>query len=141
LPANSPPRAPSPTGPSARSPDGWSNSITGRIYHGADAAKAAAERFDLIHRQHGVPEDVELVAVTAEDPSLAIEDGRIWIARLIVRAGLAPSTSQASRLIEQGAISVDGQRVEDRAASVTASGEYLIQKGKRHFRRIRFDAA
>jgi tyrosyl-tRNA synthetase len=111
------------------------------LYHGADAAKAAAERFDLIHRQHGVPEDVELVAVAAEDPSLAIEDGRIWIARLIVRAGLAPSTSQASRLIEQGAISVDGQRVEDRAASVSASGEYLIQKGKRHFRRIRIDAA
>jgi tyrosyl-tRNA synthetase len=111
------------------------------LYHGADAAKTAAERFDLIHRRHGVPEDVPVVPVTADDPSLAVEDGRVWIPRLVVRTGLAPSTSQAARLIDQGAISVDGARVDDRAASVAASGEYLIQKGKRHFRRIRFEIA
>ena len=108
------------------------------LYHGGEAAARAADRFDLIHRQHGVPEDVEVLALSASDPELGAEGGLIWLPRLLVRAGLAPSTSQASRLLEQGAIAVDGTRVAERSATVPASGEYLLQKGKRHFCRIRF---
>jgi tyrosyl-tRNA synthetase len=109
------------------------------LYHGEEAARAAAERFDLIHRQHGVPEDVPVVTLSRDDPELAAEAGRVWLPRLLVRAGLAPSTSQAVRLIEQGAVSVDGERAAGRDAAVSAAGSHLLQRGKRHFARVDFE--
>jgi tyrosyl-tRNA synthetase len=107
-------------------------------YHGGDAAREAAERFDLVHRRHGVPDDVPTVSVDPAEADLDAADGRIWLPRLLVRAGLAPSTSQAVRLIEQGAVSVDGERVEQRDEQVNVEGERLLQRGKRHFARVRF---
>lgn len=107
-------------------------------HHGAAAAIDAANRFDLVHRDHGVPEDIPLVEIAADDEALGAEAGEVWLPRLLVRAGLAPSTSEASRLIKQGAVSVDGDRIQDRKASVATTGEYLLQRGKRHFVRARF---
>lgn len=107
-------------------------------YHGDDAATDAAARFDLVHRQRGVPDDVPVVEVRAGDAQLAAEGGRVWLPRLLVRAELAPSTSQAVRLIEQGAVSLEGEKVQRRDAEVPAHGEYLLQRGRRHFARIRF---
>jgi tyrosyl-tRNA synthetase len=107
-------------------------------YHGAEAAEQAAERFDLVHRQHGVPDDVPEFALSAEDEALAVESGEVWLPRLLVRVDLAPSNSQAVRLIEQGAVSVDGEKVENREAHLAAAGEYLLQRGKRHFARACF---
>lgn len=109
-----------------------------RQYHGAAAATVAAERFDLIHRQHGVPDDVPEVELSGSDAELGAEGGAVWLPRLLVRVGLAPSTSQAVRLIEQGAVSVDGVRAEGRDATVPVVGELLLQRGKRHFVRARF---
>jgi tyrosyl-tRNA synthetase len=108
------------------------------IYHGPDAAQAASERFDLVHRQHGVPEDIPELDLDAGAEALGVEDGLIWLPRLLVRAGLAPSTTQASRLIEQGAVLIDGQRATDKATRMEAHGSYVLQRGKRHFVRVRF---
>jgi tyrosyl-tRNA synthetase len=107
-------------------------------YHGRSAAADAAARFDLVHRERGVPDDVPTIEVSAGDPQLAVEGGHVWLPRLMVRAELAPSTSQAVRLIEQGAVTVDGQRVVGREAVVPAEGEHLLQRGRRHFARVRF---
>lgn len=106
-------------------------------YHGAAAAREAAGRFDTVHRRREVPDDVPELALDIADPELGAEAGGVALPRLLVRAGLAPSTSQATRLIEQGAVSVDGERVADRNARVTAPGEFLLQRGKRHFARVR----
>src|SRR5690606_31067040 len=105
-------------------------------YHGDAAAGRAAEHFDLVHRQRGVPENVPEYVLRADDPELGSEGGRVWLPRLMVRVGLAPSTSQAVRLIEQGAVSLDGERVEGREAGVPIAGEHLLQRGKRHFARV-----
>lgn len=107
-------------------------------YHGVVAAREAAARFDLVHRQRGVPDDVPLFEVSAGEAQLSAEGGSVWLPRLLVRAELAPSTSQAVRLIEQGAVMVDGAKVAAREATVQASGEHLLQRGRRHFARIRF---
>lgn len=109
-------------------------------YHGDAAAGRAADHFDLVHRQRGVPENVPEYVLRADDPELGSEGGRVWLPRLMVRVGLAPSTSQAVRLIEQGAVSLDGERVEGREAGVPIAGEHLLQRGKRHFARVRFEA-
>ena len=107
-------------------------------YHDESAAEDAAARFDLVHRQRGVPDDIAVVELSHADPALAAEGGRVWLARLLVRADLAPSTSQAVRLIEQGAVSLDGERVTEREATVDAAGEHLLQRGKRHFAKVLF---
>jgi tyrosyl-tRNA synthetase len=109
-----------------------------RQYHGAEAAAQASERFDLVHRRREVPDDIPRVEIAGDDPALGAEGGEVWLPRLLVRAGLAPSTSQATRLIDQGAIMVDGDRVEQRELRLTATGRYLLQKGKRHFAHIVF---
>ncbi|CAN5728428.1 tyrosine--tRNA ligase [soil metagenome] len=108
-------------------------------YHNAEAAKQSAERFDVVHKRKEVPEDVPSITLTPDDAGLGAEAGEVWLPRLLVRVGLAPSTSQAVRLIEQGAISVDGDRVKEREARLPTTGERLLQRGKRHFTRVRFE--
>jgi tyrosyl-tRNA synthetase len=107
-------------------------------YHGEEAATQAAERFDTVHRRREVPDDVRDVVLSGQDPELGVEQGQVWLARLLVRCGLAPSSSQAVRLIEQGAVTVDGEKVQDRNTRLAVTGEYLLQRGKRHFARVRF---
>jgi tyrosyl-tRNA synthetase len=109
-----------------------------RRYHGEEEARHAAEHFDLVHKEKGVPADIPLVELSAGDDALAAEAGEIWLPRLLVRVGLAPSTSQAVRLLEQGAVSVDGERAEGREARIAAVGEHVLQKGKRHFVKVVF---
>jgi tyrosyl-tRNA synthetase len=111
--------------------------IVGR-YAGEAAARDAAEHFDLVHRQRRVPDDIAEVVLDPDDPELLADAGEVWLPRLLVRSGLAPSTSQAARLMEEGAVTLDGERVERRDARVPVSGEYVLQKGKRHFVRVRF---
>jgi tyrosyl-tRNA synthetase len=125
----------------AREPYAAKRELASRIvelYHDADAARQAAERFDLVHRRREVPDDIATLAISGTDPEM-VEGGEVWLPRLLVRAGLAPSTSQAARLMEQGAVSVDGERVADRNARLPARGEYLLQRGKRHFARVGFE--
>ena len=107
-------------------------------YHGPDAAREAAEHFDVVHRQRAVPDDIEEVLLAADDPALGAEGGEVWLPRLLVRVGLAPSTSQGARLLEQGAVSVNGEKAEGRDARLPARGEHVLQKGKRHFVRVTF---
>ncbi|HET6230271.1 MAG TPA: tyrosine--tRNA ligase [Longimicrobiaceae bacterium] len=107
-------------------------------YHGPEAAEAAAAEFDRIFREHALPDEVPLVEVHPGDETLAAADGMVGLPRLLVRAGLAASNGAAMRLIEQGAISVAGEKVTARDATVPATGEVVLQKGKRHFARVRF---
>jgi len=104
-------------------------------FHGPAAADRAAAHFDRVHRERAVPEAVPEVVVPAAE--LVDADGRVWLPRLLVRAGLAGSTSEAGRLLEEGAIAVDEERVTDRATRLPAPGTYLLRRGKRRFARVR----
>jgi tyrosyl-tRNA synthetase len=100
-------------------------------FHGAEAAREAREAFDRVHREGGVPEDVDEVVGRA-DP----ESGTLWIGYALQEAGLVDSTSEAIRMLEQGAVRVDGETVDDRDTQL-APGSHLVQKGKRGFARVR----
>ena len=63
-------------------------------------------------------------------------DGRLGIAHVLKAANLVPSTSEALRLIRQGGVRVDGERVEDGALVREAGPERIFQVGKRRFARI-----
>jgi tyrosyl-tRNA synthetase len=76
------------------------------LYHGADAATAAEARFDTVFRQRAVPDDVPEQVLPAGDP--------VHLPTLLVALGFAASTSAARRLVDDGAVRVDGERLPAR---------------------------
>jgi tyrosyl-tRNA synthetase len=108
-------------------------------YHGAEAGQRAEEAFDALFRRREVPDDIPLFTLSAGDAELGAEDGTVAVLRLLVRTGLVSSGGDAQRQIQQGAVSVDGEKVSDRAQRIAASGEHVLQRGKRHFARVRFE--
>ncbi len=98
--------------------------ITAR-FHGAPAADAAQADFELRARG-GVPDDI---------PELTLAGAPLAIGALLKQANLAPSSSEALRLVEQGGVRIDGATVADKALKV-ASGTYVVQVGKRKFARV-----
>jgi tyrosyl-tRNA synthetase len=85
-------------------------------YHGEDAARAAEEAFDALFKRHEIPDDIPVVEVSGDDAELGAQDGQVLVTKLLVRAGLVASGGDAQRQIQQGAISVDGEKVADRFA-------------------------
>ena len=97
-------------------------------YHGEDTARAAQSEFDKIFRGGGVPEDT---------PELDLPGPRSLLAA-VTGAGLAQSNNEARRLILQGAVSVDGDKLNDPKQELPLSEKALLLKvGKRRFARIR----
>lgn len=99
--------------------------ITAR-FAGAAAAEQAHQNFSSRSQRREVPENIET-------KTIAIEGDSIGIAAAIKQAGLAESTSAASRLIQQGAVRIDGERVEDIKRTVEPGPARLFQVGKRAF--------
>ncbi|BCD62111.1 tyrosyl-tRNA synthetase [Nitratiruptor sp. YY08-26] len=95
-------------------------------YHNSEAAKAAKAEFDKIHKQKDIPSDLKEVEL----------QGPIWIAKALVEAGLEPSTSQARRDIQAGAVRLDKEKVQDKDLQLQ-SGEYIAQVGKRKFAKLK----
>jgi len=102
--------------------------IVGR-YRGPQAARSALEDFELRFRQGGLPEDMPLVSVSAGG-------GTILIGTLLKEAGLTASTGEALRMIQQGAVRIDGERVADIKLGVAAGTTHVYQVGKRKFARV-----
>ena len=102
--------------------------IVGR-FHDAAAATAAEEEFIARFRSGALPEDMPEVALDGDD-------GGLGIAAVLSQARLTASNSESFRMIGQGAVRVDGERVDDRGM-VLAPGAYVVQVGKRRFARVR----
>jgi tyrosyl-tRNA synthetase len=96
-------------------------------YHGDRAAAEAAEHFARVHQHREDPEEIEKARVAGGVSP-------VW--RVLKEAGLVSSTSEARRMIQQGAVEVDHQRVTSTDETLTPGKEYLIQVGKRRFKRV-----
>ena len=99
-------------------------------YHGPEAARSAEEQFELVHKRREVPEDVEERVVSREAGVDAVP-----LAKTLAQLGLAASGSEARRLIAQGGVSVEGERVSDPNAKLS-QGIHLVKVGKRKFIRV-----
>ena len=86
------------------------------LYHGEGAGVRAEERFDVVHRQHEIPDDVAEVDI----PASVLREGAVWMPRLLVATGLAGSNGEARRSIQGGGVRLDGEPVEDPDAEVAA---------------------
>ncbi|MCL1860572.1 MAG: tyrosine--tRNA ligase, partial [Proteobacteria bacterium] len=94
-------------------------------FHGQEAADDALADFEARFRKNEIPDDIPEVRV-------AVGDG-MPVFKVIQEAGLTGTTSEASRMIEQGAVKLDGERVEDRARLLLAGSRVVLQVGKRKF--------
>lgn len=95
-------------------------------FHDRRAAEDALEAFEARFRRGEVPDDLPQLALSTGGDGLAL-------VQVLKQVGLTASTSEAMRLIGQGAVRVDGQRVEDRELHLAAGRSILVQVGKRRF--------
>ncbi|HXZ92286.1 MAG TPA: tyrosine--tRNA ligase [Burkholderiales bacterium] len=98
-------------------------------FHGARAAEQANEEFERRFRHGELPEDMPEVTLEAPEEGLVIP-------QLLKQAGLVPSVSEAVRMIEQGGVKLDGERVSDKALRVARGRKVVAQVGKRRFARV-----
>jgi len=98
-------------------------------FHSEEAAQRANEAFIARFRQGELPESIR-------ELSIATRNGAMGIAHILKEAGLVSSTSEAFRMIGQGAVRIDGERVEDPGREVAAGSSHVFQVGKRKFAKV-----
>lgn len=95
-------------------------------FHGMDDAAAARTTFEKVFQSRSLPDDMPQVSLTMEKP---------WICSVLKEAGLVGGTSEAKRLVGQGAVRIDDEKVTDQEY-VLAQGTYIIKVGKRRFAQV-----
>lgn len=98
-------------------------------FHDKMAAQKAQENFIARFQKGAMPDEMEECQVAAPE-------GKLGIATLLKEAGLTPSTSEAIRMIKQGAVKIDGERVESPGVEIAAGSAHVYQIGKRRFARV-----
>lgn len=98
-------------------------------FHGAAAGPDARQQFLARFQKGAMPDDM---------PDVKIDGGGnpVRLTRILKEAGLTPSTSEAMRMIRQGAVKIDGQRIDDPAREVVPGDGLVCQVGKRRFARV-----
>ena len=81
-------------------------------------------------KQKEIPDEIPVVRIDSSEP--------IWICRLMNDAGLTASNGEARRLVKQGGVKLNGEKINNAEMEVEASGEVIIQAGKRRFARVIF---
>jgi tyrosyl-tRNA synthetase len=103
--------------------------LVARFYDQAEAEKAE-EEFVHQFKQKEVPDDIQTVRIVSVEP--------VWICRLLAEAGLVASNGEARRLIQQGGVKLNGEKVAELDQEILPSGELVLQAGKRRFARVVF---
>lgn len=98
-------------------------------FHNQDAADKEQAEFIARFQKGAMPDEIREASVTGNDGSLGI-------AHLLKEAGLVSSTSEAFRMIKQGAVKIDGERVEDRGLELATGTRHIYQVGKRKFAKV-----
>jgi len=99
------------------------------MYYGADAAIEAERAFDRIFVQHEIPEKIPTVTLRNDEVSLPISN-------FLAKMKLTSSASEARRLIQQGGVTINGEKVTDPLAPLPSIDEFVIKVGKRRFLKV-----
>jgi tyrosyl-tRNA synthetase len=106
--------------------------LVGR-FHDAAAAERAQRDFTARVSARAVPQDLPVKVIAVDGTGLRLPN-------LLKAAGLAVSTSEANRKIDEGAVRIDGERVTDRTVTLKAGAEHVFQVGTRRFAKLRLEA-
>jgi tyrosyl-tRNA synthetase len=113
-------------------PMGWKKKLGWEIvkmYHGQKDADKAQTEFEKVFSKKELPEKIEVFHLKTDKPA-------IWIVKLLTETSLCSSSSEARRLINQGGVYIDNQKVEDENLQLGTKGEKLIKVGKRKFLKV-----
>lgn len=102
-------------------------------YHDEEAAVAARKEFESVFSKGNLPEDIPVIEIAESD----LEDGELWIVKLVAATGLVDSNSQARRMIKQGAVTINDEKYEKINLDIEVEDEMIIQIGKRRFAKIK----
>ncbi|MEE9258208.1 MAG: tyrosine--tRNA ligase, partial [Nitrospinaceae bacterium] len=97
-------------------------------YHSEASAESAEKEFESVFKNKNLPEDMPTVKSWGDEPR--------WICKVLAEHSLTDSTSAARRLILQGAVSLNGEKVSDVSLNLEGNQEYLIKVGKKRFLKI-----
>jgi tyrosyl-tRNA synthetase len=100
-----------------------------RMYYDTTEAEKACQEFERVFSKKELPENIPVLQVE-------YDEAEVWIGHYLVKAGCAESTSQVRRLIKQGGLYIDNQRIDDENLKVSVTGEKLVRLGKRGFFRV-----
>ena len=103
-------------------------------FHSAEAAIESRQEFSSRFQRGEVPKDIA-------ECTLVVSEPQVWICHVLRESGMVKSTSEARRLIRQGAVKVDGERVSDSEQLIEANGTLLLRVGKRRILYIAFTNA
>lgn len=98
-------------------------------FHSEEDAEAAYQDFVQRFQKNAIPDDMPEVTLT-------LDNGELAIGNLLKQADLVASTSDAMRMIKQGAVKIDGDKVDDPKLKITETGVKVFQVGKRKFARV-----
>lgn len=99
------------------------------LYHTRDAARAAEEEFDRIFVRKDVPDEIPEV-------TLSVANGSISIISLLTETKMVASKNEARRMIDQGGVSVNGERINDQNAIISLENSLIVKVGKRKFVKV-----
>lgn len=102
-------------------------------FHGEEAAKDAEREFQNVFQKGELPDQIPEYTVSQAE----LDNGQMWLPKLLVRLKLAPSTSEARRLIVQGAVEVNQARLDNPDASVELTDGMVVRAGRRRFAQVR----
>jgi len=100
-----------------------------RLYHGQNASLIAEEEFEKIFKKKLYPEEIKELVLKKDN----LKEGKIWITELIAISGLVSSKSEARRLIEQGGVRINGEKVSDPNLDLTVEEGMILKIGRLNF--------
>ena len=105
------------------------------LYHNAEAADAADTEWHRIHASGELPAEIPEVTL----PTDLAKDGKVWICKLLVAAGMAKGTGDARRLIEQGGVSLNSEKISDASAELSADtlADAVLKVGAKRYVKLK----
>ena len=102
-------------------------------YHGETKAQEAAQEFENVFSKGGMPEDIPEVEISQDD----LEDGELWIVKIVAATGMVDSNSEARRMIKQGAVRINEKKYEKINLDLEVEDGMIVQIGKRRYAKLR----
>jgi len=103
-----------------------------KLYHGQRAATIAEEEFEKVFKNKLYPEEMKELILRKDN----LKEGNIWLIKLIALSGVVSSNSEARRLVEQGGVRINGEKVNDSNLDLTVEEGMILKIGKLNFIRL-----
>ena len=99
------------------------------LYHSQSAAIIAEEEFEKVFKNKLYPEEIKELILKKDD----LEEGKIWLVKLVVLSGVVGNKSEARRIVEQGGVRINGEKVNDPNFDLTVEEGMILKIGRLNF--------